>query len=106
MSARIAFLSRRLEASERAPLPALRPEAIVRAGGEEAVFVVEPAAGTSSKDAADKAAAEGGRVVRKAIRTGGPIGDLVRVDGLAPGTRVVVNPPADLADGARVTAKR
>jgi len=106
MSARIAFLSRRLEASERAPLPALRPEAIVRAGGEEAVFVVEPAAGTSSKDGADKAAAEGGRVVRKAIKTGGSIGDLVRVDGLAPGTRVVVNPPADLADGARVTAKR
>lgn len=106
MSARIAFLSRRLEASERAPLPALRPEAIVRAGGEEAVFVVEPAAGASSKEGTDKAAAIGGRVVRKAIRTGGPIGDLVRVDGLAPGTRVVVNPPADLADGAIVTGKR
>ena len=105
MSAKIAFLSRRLEATERTPLPALRPEAIVRAGGEEVVFVVEPAAGASSEDGADKAAA-GGRVARKVIRTGGPIGDLMRVDGLAPGTRVVISPPPELADGVRVTAKR
>jgi RND family efflux transporter MFP subunit len=105
MSAKIAFLSRRLEPAARVPVPALRPEAVVRAGGDEAVFVVEPAAGAASTDGSDKAAS-GGRVVRRAIRTGERIGDLVRVDGLAPGTRVVVDPPADLADGMRVTAKR
>jgi len=105
MSAKVAFLSRRLEAAERMPVPALRPEAIVKADGQETVFVVEPAANASSKDGVDKAAS-GGRVIRKTIKSGSPVGDLLRVDGLAPGTRVVVNPPANLADGARVTAKR
>jgi hypothetical protein len=41
------------------------------------------------------------------VTTGEKIGDLVRVEGLAPGARVVVNPPATLADGATVApAKR
>jgi len=105
MSARIAFLSRRLEASERTPLPALRPEAIVRAGGEELVFVVEPVGEAAAKGGGERAAS-GGRVVRTAVKSGERIGDLVRIDGLAPGTRVVISPPPELADGARVTAKR
>ena len=105
MSAKVAFLSRRLAGAERTPVPALRPEAIVRVGGEEAVFVVQPAAGASAGKGADKAAA-GGRVARTPVKSGERIGDLVRIDGLAAGTRVVVNPPADLADGAPVTAKR
>jgi RND family efflux transporter MFP subunit len=102
MSAKVAFLSRPLQAAERQPVPAVRPEAIVRADGREAVFVVQPAAG---KGIDDKAAA-GGRVVRTPVTTGERVGDLLRVDGLAPGTRVVVSPPPDLADGAQVTAKR
>jgi HlyD family secretion protein len=105
MSAKIAFLSRKLEASERRSVPALRPEAIVRADGQEAVFVVQPAAGSPAKDGSEKAAT-GGRVSRTAIKTGDRIGDLVRIDGLAPGTRVVVNPPANLADGALVAAAK
>jgi RND family efflux transporter MFP subunit len=104
MSARIAFLSRRLEAAERKPVPALRPEAVVRADRQEVVFVVQ-AAGASSEKGAEKAAA-GGRVARTPVKTGERVGDLLRVDGLAPGTRVVVNPPSDLADGALVTARR
>jgi RND family efflux transporter MFP subunit len=106
MSAKIAFLSRKLEAAERKPVAALRPEAVVRSDGQEAVFVVEPAASPPSKGGADKAAAAGGRVARTPIRTGERVGDLLRIDGLAPGTRVVVSPPANLADGALVTAKR
>jgi HlyD family secretion protein len=105
MSAKIAFLSRKLDASERRSVPALRPEAIVRADGQEAVFVVQPAAGSPAKDGSEKAAT-GGRVSRTAIKTGDRIGDLVRIDGLAPGTRVVVNPPANLADGALVAAAK
>jgi RND family efflux transporter MFP subunit len=105
MSAKVAFLSRRLAAAERTPVPALRPEAIVRAGGEEAVFVVQAAAGASADKGAGKAVA-GGRVARTTVKSGERIGELVRIDGLAAGTRVVVNPPADLADGAPVTAKR
>jgi HlyD family secretion protein len=105
MSARIAFLSRKLEAAERRPVPALRPEAIVRADGQEIVFVVQPAAGDPADKGVEKAAA-GGRVARATVKAGERIGDLVRVDGLAPGTRVVVNPPPGLADGALVVAKR
>lgn len=105
MSAKIAFLSRKLEAAERAPVPALRPEAIVRVDGQEVVFVVGPAAGASSKAGVDTAAA-GGRAARTPIRSGERVGDLVRIDGLAPGTRVVVNPPANLVDGAQVAAAK
>jgi HlyD family secretion protein len=104
MSAKIAFLSRQLAADERQPVPALRPEAIVRAGDRQVVFVVQPAGATPARGDGGKAAAAGGRVARTVITAGASIGDLVRVDGLAPGTRVVVNPPPDLADGATVTA--
>jgi HlyD family secretion protein len=104
MSAKIAFLSRALEAGERAPVPALRPEAVVKLDGKDTVFVVEAAARDKSGDG--KGAEPGGRVARKTIETGARIGDLVRVNGIAPGTRVVVSPPADLADGATVAAKR
>jgi len=102
MSAKIAFLSRPLAENERKPVPALRPEAVVKADGKEAAFVVQSVAGMPAKGAGEKAAEAGGRVSRIAITTGARIGDLVRVDGLAPGTRVVVSPPGDLADGALV----
>ena len=116
MSAKIAFLSRQLAAAERTAVPALRPEAVVRADGREAVFVVQPAtsapAGGSDKGDAEKGpvergAAAGGRVTRKEVKTGARVGDLLRVEGLSPGTSVVVNPPAGLADGTLVApAKR
>lgn len=105
MSAKIAFLSRPLAADERRPVPALRPEAIVEHEGKDVVFVVRPdAAGTEvgGNGATEKKEAGGGRAVRTAVATGARIGDLVRVEGLAPGTRVVINPPPALADGAPV----
>jgi HlyD family secretion protein len=105
MSAKIAFLSRPLAADERRPVAALRPEAIVEREGKDVVFVVRPdAAGTEvgGNGATEKKEAGGGRAVRTAVATGARIGDLVRVEGLAPGTRVVINPPPALADGAPV----
>jgi HlyD family secretion protein len=105
MSAKIAFLSRPLAADERRPVAALRPEAIVEREGKAVVFVVRPdAAGTEvgGNGATEKKEAGGGRAVRTAVATGARIGDLVRVEGLAPGTRVVINPPPALADGAPV----
>jgi HlyD family secretion protein len=105
MSAKIAFLSRPLAADERRPVPALRPEAIVEHEGKDVVFVVRPdAAGKSAGDrgAAEKKETGGGRAVRTVVTTGARIGDLVRVEGLAPGTPVVINPPPALADGAAV----
>jgi len=86
MSAKIAFLGRPLAASERVPVPALRADAIVKRDGADVVFVV----------AADNT------VKSVAVKAGDKVGDLVRVDGIAAGTRVVANPPPRLASGARV----
>lgn len=86
MSAKIAFLSRPLTASERVPVPALRADAVVKRDGADVVFVVAP-------DSTVKAVP---------VKAGDKVGDLVRVDGIAAGTRVVANPPERLASGARV----
>jgi hypothetical protein len=88
MSTKVAFLSRSLQPEERKPVPALRPDAIVKRDGADVVFVVDAAS-----------------IVRPvAVKTGDKVGDLVRVDGVAPGTRVVAAPPERLAAGARVEA--
>jgi len=100
MSARIAFLSRPLSADERRPVPALRTQAIVSEDGKDFVFVVVADRDGSPKDAAE------GRAVRTAVKVGASLGDLKRIDGLAPGARVVISPPRDLADGAAVVAKK
>jgi multidrug efflux pump subunit AcrA (membrane-fusion protein) len=45
----------------------------------------------------------GAAVERRAVRVGGTDGDRVEIlAGLAPGDRVVLNPPADLKDGSQV----
>jgi RND family efflux transporter MFP subunit len=93
MSAKVSFLSRALAADERKPVPALRPDAIVKRDGKDVVFVV----------AKEK---EGERARLTPVTVGAKVGDLVRVDGLAPGTRVVSAPGEKLADGARVAAAR
>ena len=94
MSAKIAFLSRALEAGERKPVPALRPEAVVTQDGREVVYVVAAGQGDGK---------DGGKVTRTAVKMGNALGDLRRIEGLAPGTQVVIAPPKDLADGAVVT---
>jgi RND family efflux transporter MFP subunit len=88
MSAKIAFLTRAPKPEERRPVPALRADAIAKRDGVEVVFVVD----------ADN--------VAKAVpvKQGEKVGDLVRVDGIAAGTRVVANPPERLVGGARVEA--
>ena len=124
MSARVAFLSRRLGADERASVPAVRPEAIVQRDGRDLVFVVQPvngAADAAAKGATDTPAAGStatptavasagatkggtrtteitrGRVQPTPVQVRGKVGDLVQVSGVAPGARVVINPPASLA---------
>lgn len=69
---------------------ALVPRAAVRADGPASVvFIVR-----------------GELVERRAIQTGGADGDRVEVvAGLAAGDRVVLSPPADLADGAQVVVQ-
>jgi HlyD family secretion protein len=95
MSAKVAFLSRRLASTERAPVTAVRPEAIVSRGGQSYVFVVSASKGEAAS-----------RVVLTPVRVGDHIGDLVRVDGVTHGTRIVIGAPTDLADGAAVEAQR
>jgi HlyD family secretion protein len=92
MSAKIAFLSRKPEPAERKPVAALRPEAIVKRDGKDVVFVVNG----NERDT----------VALTAIAAGPKVGDLVRVDALAPGTRVVISPPARLQDGQAVAAAK
>lgn len=89
MSAKVAFLSRPLTAAERKPVPALRPDAIVKRDGTDVVFVVDA-----------------GTVKPVPVKPGDKVGDLVRVDGLSPGTRVVAAPSERLAAGARVEAAK
>jgi HlyD family secretion protein len=90
MSAKIAFLARALTSEERRSVPALRPDAIVKRDGAEVVFVVDG----------------GGAVKPVPVKAGEKVGDLVRVEGVAPGTKVVANPPERLAAGSRVEAAK
>ena len=88
MSTKVAFLSRPLRPEERKPVPALRADAIVRRDGADVVFVVDAASTVSPVP----------------VRVGEKVGDLMRVDGVAPGTRVVAGPSERLSAGARVEA--
>ena len=69
-------------------MPALRADSIVKRDGAEVVFVVDAS----------------NTVKPSPVKAGDKIGDLVRVEGVAAGTRVVANPPERLAAGARVEA--
>ena len=90
MSTKVAFLARALTAAERKPVPAVRPDAIVKRDGVDVVFVVEP-----------------DNTVRPVpVKAGEKLGDLMRIEGLAAGARVVAAPPERLAAGARVEAAK
>lgn len=88
MSAKVAFLSRALTPADRKPVPAVRPTAVVKRDGADVVYVVD-------KDSIARPAA---------VKVGDKVGDLVRIDGVAAGTRVVAAPGEKLAAGARVEA--
>jgi len=90
MSTKVAFLARALAAAERKPVPAVRPDAIVKRDGGDIVFVVE----TDST------------VRAVPVKVGEKLGDLMRIEGLAAGTRIVAAPPERLAAGARVEAAK
>jgi HlyD family secretion protein len=85
MAAKVAFLQRELAATERKPVPAVPKSALLERDGAKYVFVVRD-----------------GRAQRVRLDGARALGDLVQVDGLAPGERVIVKPADKLADGARV----
>ena len=86
MSAKVAFLSRELEPSERTSCLGLPRAALVPEGAGDAVFLV----------VADR--------VRKApVRSGREFGDTVEIlEGVQAGEKVVLSPPAGLAGNARI----
>jgi len=86
MSARVAFLSRAIDPAEQRPLVAVPPAAIRSDGARSVVFRLD-----------------GEHARELAVTPGEKAGDAVVVDGeLKPGEKVVLDPPADLRDGARV----
>ena len=87
MSARAAFLERPVTKNEEAPRTAVSPMAVITKDGKTLVYIVQ-----------------GDRVVETPVITGEKMGDLVEVrEGLAPGVAVVLNPPRNLKNGARIT---
>ncbi|AGP40035.1 RND transporter [Sorangium cellulosum] len=91
MSARVSFLAEALseEAMKEPPKRVVPEAAVVERAGAKVVFVVDQ-----------------GQTKMVPIRAGGPApGGLELLDGPAPGTRLVVKPPADLADGQKIKEK-
>ncbi len=90
MSAKVAFLDRELTPQERAPRVAVPAAAVVERGGRKVLFVVE-----------------GGAATAVPVETGMAIGDFVELaSGPKPGARVVLNPPAELASGGKVSVRK
>ncbi|MBI4643109.1 MAG: efflux RND transporter periplasmic adaptor subunit [Deltaproteobacteria bacterium] len=89
MSAKVAFLSRPLEAGERRPRLAVPKAAVVTRNGRVFAFLLE-----------------GNRVKLTALTLGPEMGDVVEIEkGLKEGDKVVLKPPASLEDGSRVKVK-
>ena len=86
MSAKVAFLQQTVPADQRKPVTAVQPAAVVERNGRKLVFVV-----TDNK------------VQAVEVTMGGKVGELVRVSGVKPGDRVVLNPADKLKDGATVS---
>ena len=85
MSAKVAFLSRPLLGTERAPVVAISPTAVVKRDGKDVVFVT-----------ADN------KVKLTPVTLGEKIGDAVRVTGVKAGDKVVQVPTEKLLDGAAI----
>ncbi len=87
MSAKVAFLSRPVAASERKPSPAVAPAALAERQGKKVVFLVNE-----------------GRAKETPVTVGATLGDLLAVSGVKPGDKLILNPPPGLKDGDAVKA--
>lgn len=86
MSAKVGFLERAPDASERKAVTAVRPEAITTREGRTVVFVID-------KD---------GKARQVPVAVARKLGDLVEISGAKPGDKVALAPPEKLKDGAGV----
>jgi HlyD family secretion protein len=88
MSAKVAFLSKPVPPEDKRARTALPPAALAQRDGRTVAFVVRD-----------------GHAYRHEVGIGRALGALVEVRGLAAGSRVVLRPSAQLADGAAVTVR-
>jgi hypothetical protein len=87
MSARVSFLSRRLEDHEKQPFVAVHRDAVTQRNGRDGMFLVDGMQASWTPLTEPKAA-----------------GDYIRLDGSwKVGDRVVLKPPRELKDGSRVS---
>ena len=86
MSAKVGFLERFPEANERKAVAAVRPEAVAKRGDRSVLFVLD-------KD---------NRAKETPVKVARKLGDLLEVEGVKAGDRVVLAPPEKLRDGATV----
>lgn len=86
MSAKVAFLSRELSPKQQRPVTVVPQSAVVSRDGKQWVFLVR-----------------GNMAAEVTVETGASLGDgLVVSQGLSPGDKVVLKPPAGLKDGAEI----
>ena len=86
MSAKVAFLSKAVSPEEKAPLVAVQPAAIAERSGKKVLFIVKDGALTQIE-----------------VIVGEKVGELVAVEGVKAGDKVVLNPSGKLKDGSAVT---
>lgn len=89
MSAKLALLDKAVPASERKPVTAVQPGAIAERDGRKLVFVLKE-----------------GQISAVEVKTGARVGELLQVEGVQAGDKVVLHPVAKLRDGMRVTAAK
>ena len=86
MSAKVAFLSREVKKDEEKSKTAISPKAVVEKEGRKYLFVVQQ-----------------NRVRLTPITTGAPLGDMIEIlSGVVSGDKVVINPPKNLKNNARI----
>lgn len=86
MSAKVAFLSKALTVNEKQAVTAVQPGAVVERNGKKVVFVVK-----------------GSQVWQTDVQLGKSLGELVAVQGVQAGDKVVLMPPGKLKNGSQVS---
>ena len=89
MSAKVAFLDKPVPDSQKKPVIAVQPGAIVERDGKKRVFVVRD-----------------GTVRTVEVVVGGKVGELVELTGVQTGDKLVLNPGDKIRDGIAVTAAK
>jgi HlyD family secretion protein len=86
MSAKVAFLEKAPQASQRTPVTAVRPETIVKRGDKSVLYVLD-----------DKS------VAHEVAVAPSKLGDLMEVKGVKAGDKIVLSPGEKVKDGSTVT---